>query len=117
MSVAASQEPHVLQDNIDGMNVYFHAMMVVRMVTLLSEAPPQCDVELFGQEEFTTRFVGYCQLYCHLDAADVPNFQMHSDIENVGLVLGDIFSLVALLEYDGDLFRDACFFLNDSVSK
>ena len=48
MSMAALQEPHVFQDDIDCVNVYLYSMMMVRMMTLLSEAPPKCDVELFG---------------------------------------------------------------------
>ena len=86
-------------------------------MTLFSKAPPECDVELLRQEVFAARFIGHCQFYGHLDAANVPNFQMHGNIEDVCFVLDNIDLLVALFEYNGELLRDTCFFLHFSVSK
>lgn len=85
---------------------------MVRMMTLLSKAPPECDVELLRQEVFAACLVGYCQLYGHLDAANVPNFQMHGDIEDVCFVLDNVYLLVAFFEYNCKLFRDTRFFLH-----
>lgn len=85
-------------------------------MTLLGKAPPECDIELLRQEVFAARFIGYCQFNCHLDAANVPDFQMHGDIEDVCFVLDNICLLVAFFEYNGKLLRDACFFLHASVS-
>ena len=57
MSMTALQETYVLQDYVDRVNMYFYPVMMVRMVALLGESSPQCNVQLFSQEIFTPRFV------------------------------------------------------------
>ena len=86
-------------------------------MTLLSKATPKCDVQFFSQEVFTARFVGYCQLYGQLDAANVPNFQILGDVENATFILDNIYLLVAFLEHNSELFGYTRLFLQGSVSK
>ena len=87
-------------------------MVLVRMMTLLSKSPPECDVEFLSQKVFASRFVGVCHLHGQLDAADVPNFQIFGNIEKaISIRLNATLLAGVMMNYDGNLSRYVSFFL------